>query len=935
MATKIEAFRLTGRIELENAKRSKQELRDVEKAAKDTAASFKNLKGGIGSIGSAARGAASGLSDIVGQLANISEIATAIPVVGGAIKGLVGSVVGPMKTLVDMGLEFNDVIETSQIGLEAMLGSADKAAKHIESLKKFAVKTPFEFKDLVSYSQRLQAVGVTAQDVERDLNSIGDALSKVGKIGKDDLDSVVTQLTQMRAKQKVNAEELNSIAEKGIPVYDILSKKIGVTAKELMKLGEAGRLKADGVYQLLIEGFGEFGAGSMERASKTRLGQISSFNDNLAQLAGTSTKGLHEQMTYSLNTLNQGLLAGKGSGLAGMLNNASTAVGAGFNIGLDWLFGKDMSAQLVNKAKETASNALAGVSQGIVDYTPQVIKDMSNSAISWWDAANKALGIESPSKKFKYTGEMSALGFEEGMTKGMKRAFANLKKLIEKEADFLPKLAEIAKRLGADPNHLLNVMAFETAGTFNPAQKNPTSTATGLIQFMRSTIEGRYSKKTKKREGGIGDGLTIGDVAKMSATEQLDLVYKYFKPFAGKLNSQADVYNAVAGGFRRGGDSTVVYSKEKNSKYYNANKGWDIDKDGYIRKGELAQRATNALGAGIHFDLFKQSQSTPLNVAASTLESLFNKGIGIWESIKTIISSAKNGSPSGAMASALVPSKNFTSTVNAMAASGQLLANGPINVGELERVNISAGQTVETFQQLHTTIGNIGAEIKAHTIPSFDEWLSKANGASEKARSTAENYKLAVEEDSKEAILSWENAAKGFQDIMTNALGNIDGSFKDWAKGLLMSFVQMVQQMAAAAIAAQLTKALFGNTTGGASAGGWLQSAFGAIGGIFGGGKAPTPRALGGTVHKGLAYMVGEHGPELFMPGVSGSIVPNGKLAMAGGGNQGGEMNIRNVIVFDPGHVHDAMATPGGEHVTLAHITRHASQIKQILARVI
>jgi hypothetical protein len=51
----------------------------------------------------------------------------------------------------------------------------------------------------------------------------------------------------------------------------------------------------------------------------------------------------------------------------------------------------------------------------------------------------------------------------------------------------------------------------------------------------------------------------------------------------------------------------------------------------------------------------------------------------------------------------------------------------------------------------------------------------------------------------------------------------------------------------------------------------------GAIGGAlgFGGG-----RAMGGPVSAGTAYVVGERGPELFVPGSSGSIVPNG----AGGG---------------------------------------------------
>ena len=54
-----------------------------------------------------------------------------------------------------------------------------------------------------------------------------------------------------------------------------------------------------------------------------------------------------------------------------------------------------------------------------------------------------------------------------------------------------------------------------------------------------------------------------------------------------------------------------------------------------------------------------------------------------------------------------------------------------------------------------------------------------------------------------------------------------------------------------------------------------------AVGSIFAG-----FRAEGGPVGAGSAYMVGEKGPELFVPGSSGSIVPNG--AMGGGSGKGG-----------------------------------------------
>ena len=57
-------------------------------------------------------------------------------------------------------------------------------------------------------------------------------------------------------------------------------------------------------------------------------------------------------------------------------------------------------------------------------------------------------------------------------------------------------------------------------------------------------------------------------------------------------------------------------------------------------------------------------------------------------------------------------------------------------------------------------------------------------------------------------------------------------------------------------------------------------------------GGSPLPgRAQGGPVNSGSPYMVGEKGPELFVPHSSGSIVPNGAMGSSGGGSGGVTVN--------------------------------------------
>ena len=67
----------------------------------------------------------------------------------------------------------------------------------------------------------------------------------------------------------------------------------------------------------------------------------------------------------------------------------------------------------------------------------------------------------------------------------------------------------------------------------------------------------------------------------------------------------------------------------------------------------------------------------------------------------------------------------------------------------------------------------------------------------------------------------------------------------------------------------------------------------GAVSGLTGGGLLGIfgERAMGGPVMKNRPYIVGEKGPELFVPGATGNIVPNDAL----GGGRAVTYNINAV----------------------------------------
>jgi hypothetical protein len=76
---------------------------------------------------------------------------------------------------------------------------------------------------------------------------------------------------------------------------------------------------------------------------------------------------------------------------------------------------------------------------------------------------------------------------------------------------------------------------------------------------------------------------------------------------------------------------------------------------------------------------------------------------------------------------------------------------------------------------------------------------------------------------------------------------------------------------------------------------GILGGLSGFFSGLFGG-----ARADGGPVSAGRAYLVGERGPEIFMPGASGSIIPNGgRSSSAGGSGSTGSVHVEVSLSSD------------------------------------
>ncbi len=133
------------------------------------------------------------------------------------------------------------------------------------------------------------------------------------------------------------------------------------------------------------------------------------------------------------------------------------------------------------------------------------------------------------------------------------------------------------------------------------------------------------------------------------------------------------------------------------------------------------------------------------------------------------------------------------------------------------------------------------------------------------------------------------NDASNFGNAFTNIMGSVENSFVELAKtgkfefkGLVNSIIaDLARIVVRQQITAPLAKAV--NDAAGGGLGGLFSGLFGnSSSGSFTGDSALDIaiglRASGGPVDAGSPYIVGEKGPELFVPNLAGSIVPNSAM---------------------------------------------------------
>lgn len=325
--------------------------------------------------------------------ANFGEIASMAKNAAAAI-GV--TLVAGVAALIKKGAE----METLRTGFISIAGGANKAAAIVKELNEFTAKTPFQLQEVSSAARQLLAVGTERSELQKELKMLGDIAASSG----NSINDIAAIFAKVQAKGKVELENLNQLAERGIPIFGELKN---VTGDANMEFG-AGAVSVEQFNTALSNMTKEGGlaAGAMENLSETVEGRMTTLIDNLGLEMGKAAE-------------KSGLTAAFGGVLKEATENLQGISGAA---------GSDVAAAL-----GLAEEAMDGFGSVTTDNLDDVEQKMADA-----QAAIQGLVSDIKGSASKTTGLSFLLGGKAGAMESVKQ-----------QADMLRPLMEMMEQLGA------------------------------------------------------------------------------------------------------------------------------------------------------------------------------------------------------------------------------------------------------------------------------------------------------------------------------------------------------------------------------------------------------------------------------------------------------------------------------------------------------
>lgn len=427
-------------------------------------------------------GAVVGLGRAFAGLVNGAEaVGRAVMNVG--IAAFKGVVVAATAAVTALGVAMKNAaseamnLERLEVQFSSITGSVDEGAAMVSHLREESKRTGVEVGSMATMMRRLLASGMNTDEAKKMTASLLDISGALG-LSNEESKLLGIAISQVASKGVVSMEELRQqIAEKGVPVFDVMADKLNVTKGEFMKMVADGKVGSE----VLIEAFSNLEGplakfrGGADRMAATTGGAFARVKAQIKSTFAEAGKPLLDGLAIVVNEINKRIQSW-GPAISGFAQKAGgvlKALGAVFQAGD---FGKLIRLSLSIGAKEFVNHMFAGLKTALAFFTIGMIEAVKTAwskitDMSFWQGIGEM--FKSLWSRLEAVGwrlvAAGSFGSAKEDAEGAARAADGLAGMQAKEANSLMRNAGDGRTLV----DVLQVAAQAAADEYRDALKEP------------------------------------------------------------------------------------------------------------------------------------------------------------------------------------------------------------------------------------------------------------------------------------------------------------------------------------------------------------------------------------------------------------------------------------------------------------------------------
>ncbi|WVX88671.1 tape measure protein [Gordonia phage Birdsong] len=169
-------------------------------------------------------------------------------------------------------------LEKADIQFRNMGLSAGQTKRQLSDLNDIVTGTSTSLADAAASAAMLGGAGVAAGD---DMNNAMKALVNISAASGASAQDIGLVMMQIKASGKLMGSEALQLAQRGVPVYDLIAKSIGKTTAEVRKMGEEGLIPFETVVKAINDGTGNLA----KEMGETLPAKIANFRTAMGRLS--------------------------------------------------------------------------------------------------------------------------------------------------------------------------------------------------------------------------------------------------------------------------------------------------------------------------------------------------------------------------------------------------------------------------------------------------------------------------------------------------------------------------------------------------------------------------------------------------------------------------------------------------------------------------